>query len=179
MIQTTNNYQKPTTSNQATINPQLSTKMDKNKAFFELIWWLITAVTIGLVMLPIFKNFPEFPFLIANIVYIAVFVTATRYTFLLKYTFLGQVQVVKIALVLLCIALVSLLLYKMQDFQVWAATEDPNRLLYQVKANKREALFSYIKAEYLFFAIGSIVAQIFLTFRLLQSIWNLRNRGIV
>ncbi len=153
--------------------------MDKNKLLFELIWWLITAIVVGLVMLPIFKNFPSFPFLIANIVYVAVFVTATRYTFLLKYTFLGRAQIVKVAFVLLCIALVSLLLYKMQDFQVWAATEDPTRLLYKVKESKRDALFSYIKAEYMFFAIGSIIAQIFLTFRLLGSIWNVKNLGKV
>ena len=163
----------------ATSNYQLSTKMDKNKILFELIWWIITAIIVSLVLLPIFKNFPTFPFLIANIVFIMAFVTATRYTFLLKYTFLGQSQIIKIALVLLCIALVSLLLYKMQDFQVWAATEDPNRLLYKVNEGKRESLFSYIKAEYLFFAIGSIIAQVFLTFRLLGSIWNLRNRGTV
>jgi hypothetical protein len=149
------------------------------KLLLELVWWITTAVIIVVVMFPIWKDYPQFPFQTMNIVYILCFVTFTRYAFLLKHTFLAYLEKTKIAIVLFTLAIVGILTIQIQDFNVWYDNGDPDQLLYTVKQTKRESLLTYIKSEYLFFAIGSIPAAIVLSGRLLVSIWRLRNRNKV
>ncbi len=152
--------------------------MTKNKILLEAIWWLITAVIVTIVMYPIWTNFPAYKFNLMNITNIAVFVTFARYTFFLKYTFLATLQKAKIAFVLFTVAIITTLMTQIQSFNVWIDGGDPDILLESVgKTNMREPLLNYIKSEYLFFVVAAIVSALFLSGRLLVSVWRLRNRG--
>jgi hypothetical protein len=146
----------------------------------EAVWWLVTAIIVGVVMYPIWTDFPDFRFNVVNIVNIIAFVTFTRYTFFLKYTFLAKLEKAKIAFILFTLMIVILIMTQIQSFNVWIDGGDPDVLLSSVgKANMRESLLNYIKSEFLFFLIGAIIAAIALGGRLMVSVWRLRNRGQV
>ena len=152
--------------------------MTKNKILLEVVWWLFTAVIVFVVMYPIWSNYPSYRFNVINIVNIVVFVTFARYTFFLKYTFLASLQYAKIAFVLFTLAIVATLMTQIQNFNVWIDGGDPDVLLDSVKkVQSRESLLNYIKSEYLFFVVGAIISAIFLSGRLLISVWRFRNRG--
>ena len=142
----------------------------------EGISLLMTAVVVGVVMYPIWTQFPEFKFQWTNVLYIVAFLTFTRYTFLLRYTFLARAQNVKIGFILLTLMIVLGLTTQIQDFNVWIDAGDPERLMPLVPISKRDGLLSYIKSEFLFFAVGAIVASVFLAGRLMQSVWRTRNK---
>lgn len=151
--------------------------MNKNKLALEVIWWIMTVIIVGVVMYPIGKQFPEFRFMWTNIAYIVAFITFTRYTFFLEYTFMAAAQYVKIGIILFTFAIILGLSTQIQDFNVWFDAGDPDRLMPNVAASQRDSLSSYIKTEFLFFAVGSIVASLFLSIRLMQSVWRFRNEG--
>jgi hypothetical protein len=152
--------------------------MTGNKFLLEAVWWLVTAVIVTAIMYPIWTNFPAYKFNGVNIANIVVFVTFTRYTFFLKYTFLATWQYAKIGFVLLTVAIVATLMTQIQSFNVWIDGGDPDILLDSVgKIHVRESLLNYIKSEFLFFVVGAIVSALFLSGRLLVSVWRLRNRG--
>ncbi len=145
----------------------------------ELIWWLITAVIVVMVLLPILRSFPTFPYLFANGLYVVAFVTFVRYTFLLRYTFLAQAQYLKIAFVALSAMVALLLILTMNDFQRWLTENEPDKILAAVPLLRREALLSYLHNEYIFFAVGSALAAVALAVRLSVSIWRGHNQGTV
>ncbi len=152
--------------------------MTRNKILLESIWWIVTAVIVTVVMYPIWTSFPAYKFNGVNIATIILFITFARYTFFLKYTFLATWQYAKIGFVLVTIAIVATLMTQIQSFNVWIDGGDPDILLNSVgNAVKRESLLNYIKSEFLFFIVASIISAIFLAGRLLISVWRLRNRG--
>ena len=44
---------------------------------------------------------------------------------------------------------------------------------------KRENMAKFIRAEMLFFGVGSVISAIILPFRLVISVWRTRNKGTV
>lgn len=152
--------------------------MKKDKVLFEVVWWIITAVILSVVMFPIWKDFPQFPFNITNIIYVVCFITFTRYAFFLKHTFMATWQNGKIAFVLCVFAISGILMVQLQDFNVWYDNGDPDILLKTVKKEHvRPNLLEYIRTEYLFFAVASSISAFLLAGRLLVSVWRLKNRG--
>jgi hypothetical protein len=142
----------------------------------EAISLLMTAIVVAVVMYPIWTQFPEFSFNWTNIVYILAFLTFTRYTFLLRYTFIATQQNIKIGFILLTLIIILGLVTQIQDFNVWIDAGDPDRLMPNVPQSKRDALLKYIKSEFMFFAVGAIVASVFLSGRLMMSVWRTRNK---
>jgi hypothetical protein len=154
--------------------------MTSNKILLEAIWWVVTAIIVTVVMYPIWTNFPAYKFNGVNIATIVLFITFARYTFFLKYTFLATLQYAKIGFVLVTIAIVATLMTQIQSFNVWIDGGDPDVLLESVgNAANRESLLNYIKSEFLFFVVAASISALFLSGRLLISIWRLRNRGKV
>jgi hypothetical protein len=154
--------------------------MKNNKVLLEIVWWIVTAVILTAIMFPIWKNFPDFKFNVTNIVYVVCFITFTRYAFLLKYTFLANWEKGKIAFVICVFAIAGILFVQMQDFNVWYDNGNPDVLLKSVKKeNLRPSLLEFIKTEFVFFAVASVIAAFLLAGRLLVSVWRLRNRGKV
>ncbi len=137
---------------------------------------LMTAVVVVVVMYPILTQFPEFKFKWTNVLYITCFLTFARYTFLLRYTFLATAQNVKIGFILFTLIIILGLVTQIQDFNVWIDAGDPERLMPLVPQSKRDGLLNYIKSEFLFFAVGAVVASLFLAGRLMQSVWRTRNK---
>lgn len=143
----------------------------------ELIWWIFTLILVAGVLYPILSKIENFPFLAANIVFILVFVTFTRYIFLLKHTFLAKQQILKIAIVLIGIPIIFLLINQINLFQTFLDENGIEGIVGDLPFGKRENIAKFIRAEMLFFGVGSVISSIVLPFRLVVSVWRTRNRG--
>lgn len=149
----------------------------------ELIWWVVTAITVYLVIRPILENFTSFKYLWLNILYIALLITYARYIFLLKFTFLAKEQRIKLYLVFFSIPLVFFLINYLWKFQAYIDNDGHDLMFNYLKTSlsdlDKKRLFNYIHTEMLFFGMGCVIAGILFPLRLVMSIWRTRNRGTV
>lgn len=145
----------------------------------EIIWWILTTLFILGVLLPIRAHWNTYSFLWSNSIFILVFITLTRYTFLLSYTFLANRERLKVVLFFLCIPLVFLLVQELNRFQLFLDYNGLEALLGFSAEYMNNSLINYTYNEMLLFSVGSIVSGIIFPLRLLLSIWRKRNVGTV
>ena len=147
----------------------------------EVIWWIATALIVLAVLFPITSVFKNYPFLWANIAFIVIFVTFTRYIFLLKNTFLARLSWLKTILLLGCIPLVFVLISQFYGFQTFIDEEGTQSLFSleylreQAQIRNQDGLSGYIRTETIFFAVGSIITTILMPFRMILSLWRTYN----
>jgi hypothetical protein len=149
------------------------------KFVLELLWWLITGLLMLVLLFPIYQTKSVYPFWQANVVFILVFITFTRYIFLLRHTFLAYFQAGKAILFVVCIPLFLYLLDEMSLFQVFLANIGLEETFKDVPMNTQGGLVRYVKSEMLFFGTGSLIVCILFPVRLLISFWRTHNRGTV
>lgn len=145
----------------------------------ELIWWLITAILVAAILYPILKYTNDYPFLSLNIIYIIVFVTFSRYIFLLRYTVLANAHLVKVAIILVSIPIIAYLIGGINFFQTYIDENGMDSFLSQGSVLSQEQIGSFIRNELILFGVGSVMAAIVLPFRLVVSLWRWKNRGTV
>jgi len=145
----------------------------------ELFWWFFTFGLIALVLFPVYYYFPAYSLGVGNAFAIFIAITLTRFIFFLKYTFFGKMQQLKIALFFLMMPVIFIL--KNQLFSFMGYVHDGGLLteLSSLEYTKQYFLVRYIRSEYSFFLFASLFSAIIFTFRLLQSVWLLKNRGRV
>lgn len=153
--------------------------VNRLKLQVELISWLITAIIIYLVVSPILQTFLKFEYLYINILFVAVFVTYTRYMFMLKYTFLGEWQKGKIFFIFLSIPLVFYLIQFIQGFEEFIGDEGLRNFEQYFNPNKsyeeQQAALNYMRREMMFFGTSATIVAILLPFRFLISFWRVYN----
>ncbi len=146
----------------------------------EGIWWLITTVVVILLMTPIYTGLGmNYPFYPSNIAFIVVFITFTRYIFLLKYTFFSHIAWIKAILIFFPIPLFFYFMDSLYDFQRFLDEEGLISLMGSMNVDQQYGLAKYIRYEKLFFGTGAMVTIIMLPIRMIVSIWRVRNRGTV
>ena len=146
----------------------------------ELVWWVITFVVVLLTLFPIYQTVGKnYPFYTSNILFIIVFITFTRKIFLLKHSFLADWEKIKIALIVFTPILIFLLINELNYFQTFLDEKGAENFMAQLSIPERESMRKYITAEMLLFGVGSLIATFVLPFRLLLSIWRIRNRGTI
>jgi len=145
----------------------------------EIIWWIVTAIIIAGVLFPLRNYLGDYPFLLTNILYIIVFITLTRYTFLLRFTLLAYRQTLKIVLIFLCIPLVFFLVQELNSFQTYLDYNGAEALLGETNFEISDSIVRYTYNEMLLFGVGSIISGVVFPFRLVLSVWRGRNRGTV
>ncbi len=145
----------------------------------EIIWWIFTIILAMGVTYPVISKVENYPFLVINIIFIIVFVTFTRYIFLLKHTFLAKQQLLKTGIVLISVPIIFMLINQINLFQTFLDENGFNGLVGDLPFGKRENIAKFIRAEMLFFGVGSVISAIVLTIRLVVSVWRLKNRGTV
>lgn len=149
------------------------------KLLLELIWWVITALIVVLVMYPIWTNVVDYPVYWQNVMFIVVFITLTRYIFLLKFTFLAKIQWLKVLFVLMAVPCIFLMIEQHNGFQTNLDNIGPEYVTSGVDYDKVMSLATYIKSEFTFFAVGSIIASVAFPLRMIISVWRLKNKGTV
>lgn len=149
----------------------------------EIIFWLVTAIVVFLVMRPIFNVLTSFKFSTQNIVYIIIFVTYTRFLFLLEYTFFAKNPRIKVLLIIASIPLAFYCINHLNSFQTHLDEQGPDVFLQYLKRplnqQAEQNLLAYIYNEYLFFGVASSIVVLLMPFRMLISLWRTRNRGMV
>ena len=156
--------------------------MDQSRSLsikMELIWWLVTMLLVAAIIYPILEYTDNYPFLALNIIYIIVFVTFSRYIFLLKFTILANAHLVKVAIILISIPIIAYLISGINFFQTYIDENGMDSFLSSGSSVSQEQIGSFIKNELILFGVGSVMAAILLPFRLVISLWRWKNRGTV
>lgn len=145
----------------------------------EVIWWIFTIIFAAGVTYPVISKVKNYPFLMVNIIFIIVFITFTRYIFLLKHTFLAKQQILKTAIVLISVPVIFMLINQINLFQTFLDENGFDGLVGDLPFGEREAVAKFIRAEMLFFGVGSVISAILLSIRFVISVWRVKNRGTV
>ena len=150
------------------------------KLLLELIWWIATIIIVVLFIFPIYNTVGnKYIFYFQNIFFIVLFVTFTRYIFLLKYTFLADNRKLKVALVFIPILLFFYAIDSLYDFQDYIDKQEHIEMLSQLSPDRAIEISKYIKYQFLFFGTGGMMVIFMLPIRLILSIWRGINRGTV
>jgi hypothetical protein len=72
-----------------------------------------------------------------------------------------------------------LLVEQITNFQTYLDEQGIDALVGHIPFAKREGMVSYIRNQMLLFGVGSCISTFFLFFRLIISVWRVRNRGTV
>jgi len=150
------------------------------KGVLELVWWITTVVIVLLVLLPVIKFVgSKYPFYTPNIFFITLFITFTRYIFLLKHTFLANQKMLKLILVFLPIPLFFYSIDALFNFQDFMDKGDHIAMLSHMDPDPAINLSKYIKYQYVFLGTGSIFVLFLFPIRMIISIWRGINKGTV
>jgi hypothetical protein len=101
------------------------------------------------------------------------------YLFKLKKTPFSHMLVFKLVIIFITI---PSLVYQMDWMSMFQEFKDEGILLTLVEDlpfSEQKGIRKYIENEYVFFGVGSILTSFLLPFRMLMSIWRVRNRGTV
>jgi hypothetical protein len=150
-----------------------------NSINLEVIWWSASLLMLTILLLPIYVNVPNFQFYGYNALFIVVFVTYTRYVFLLKYSWFAKIMWVKVVLALICPLLILVMVDGIHQFQLFMDEKGIESLMKDVPLEKWDSFYQYIRAEYLLFGVGSVIVAVILPIRMIISVWRYRNEGTV
>jgi hypothetical protein len=143
----------------------------------ELLWWVATLILLVAVLFPIYSSSDNFPFWFSNTVFILIFITFTRYIFLLKHTPLRHVQWFKVVVLLSSVPLGFYLVRELHAFQIFADEVGVQALFVHLSEKSQSNMVEYTKTEMLFFGVGSLFATVVMPFRMLISFWRTYNLG--
>lgn len=145
----------------------------------ELAWLLFTLLCFGVIAAPIFLKAPSFPFYWTNLLFVAVFITASRYIFFLPGTFLARRQLLKISFIFLSIPFIFFLVSQIHNFQTFLDEQGQQSLVGDLPLPEETQMSGYIQAEMLLFGVGSVIAMGLFAFRMLLSVWRVHNHKAV
>jgi len=151
------------------------------KVLLEAVWWITTIVLVIMIMMPIYNNDPnsQYPFYASNIFFVALFITYTRYIFLLKHTFLAHQKILKVVFVFVSI---PLFLYALDSFYDFMDVYDKDgfiKMVSHMEPDEAMSIVKYIRNEYTFFAVGGFIVLVLFPIRLIISVWRNMNRNSV
>ncbi len=148
--------------------------------YLELLWWFFTAAIVAVVLFPVHRSLSEsYPFWAINIVAIAAFVMATRYIFFLRFSPVAYRQELKVILAIACIPAVFTLVSNVNHFQTYLDERGVLSFMSHLHPERLDTLDRYIRAQMIFFGVGSVVSTSVLAVRLIISVWRVRNKGTV
>lgn len=155
--------------------------MNKNKLLLELVWWIFTAIFTTMVLYPIWSKVTVYPERINyyNLAYIVIFITLTRYMFLMKYTFLANSQVAKAIMIIAVLPIIIFSIDGIFSFRQILDNDGYAAICQGVSDDQINAIGMYYRNEYLFFGVSAIITAIIFPFRMVVSIWRKINRGTV
>lgn len=147
----------------------------------ELIWWIITALVIGLVLFHMYSAMENHKFVYQNIIFIIVAITFSRFIFLTQYTPYLHYIPIKGILALACVPLAFYLIESIQDFKQYFDQEEgllgfekyftPSSTFAQ-----RQSIFEFFRVEYMWFGVSAVVSTFILPIRMVKSIWRSYNK---
>lgn len=156
----------------------MSSSSSSTPVYYELVWWAFTLVLAGLMLLPIYTQTPDFPFFVANAVYIIVAITLTRYFFFLKISWLRDHLLVQGILSLLLIPLIFWMVQYFNSFIRFFDDNGPDVLVKSLSKDMAGIIKGYVQAEYRFFGVWAIITALLTPFRMLYNVWIRYRAGV-
>lgn len=148
------------------------------KFVFELTWWLITLVLCVIFLYPIYSAIGEqYLFYLDNVIFIILFVTGFRWIFFTKYHWFAEMNKVKLVMIFLTIPLLMYLIGSLWDFQAYLDEYGMYTMMEELHTDHQRSLSRYIKTEMIFNWIGATICFVAFPFKMLRSIWMLKNRN--
>ena len=138
----------------------------------EMIWLLITAVVALIIVGPILYRLPAYQFLWPNLAFILVMITFTRYIFQLRYTFLANWRIIKVALIFICLWIAFLMVQEINGFQTFLDENGPEAVVGSLPREDQAGMMTYIRSEMLLFGVGAVISCAVLPLRLVVSLWR-------
>lgn len=152
----------------------------KKKVILEVVWWIATIIIVALFLLPIYTSVgAKYMFFVPNVFFIVLFVTYTRYMFLMKHTWLADNKWAKVVLVFVSIPLFFYASDALFNFQDFVDRDDHISMLNHLSPDRAMEVSKYIKYQFLFFGTGGMMVIFMFPVRLIISIWRKLNRGTV
>lgn len=152
--------------------------MNKLKWQLEMLAWVFTAVLAAGLLYPIRELLSDYRFLTTHLIFIVAFVTLTRYFFLLRFSFLAGKQKLKVVLFFLSIPLVFYFVSEINGFQTTLDEEGSAGLIGRTLPYEEEGVLLYIRNQFLFFAVATVITTVLFALRLVRSVWRFHNRGV-
>lgn len=148
----------------------------KNKIYLEVVSILITLVLLVFILFPVAEYYGNgYRFYTSNILFIIIFLTYTRYIFLLKYTFLADLKWFKVVLVFLSIPLIMYGVDRLLEFQSYLDEVG----FVDISGNdidEASNMATYTKSQYVFFNSAALIVLVIMPFRMIMSVWRIVNK---
>ncbi|MBK9150402.1 MAG: hypothetical protein IPM26_05135 [Saprospiraceae bacterium] len=143
---------------------------------FETQSWLFILLFAGMILIPVWMTTGfNYTFYFENIISIIVFLSFTKYIFLLRFTPYARMKWVKFAAVFLCIPVFLLLIDNLFDFQRFV-DENGTISFFRGSTDLSDYNFGkFIKYQFILFTVAALVSTVFLPVRLIMSFWRVRN----
>jgi flagellar biosynthesis/type III secretory pathway M-ring protein FliF/YscJ len=154
-------------------------ELTNQKLKVEILWWVFTAVLTIVVFVPIWLKVPHYPFFYQNTILIVAFVTFSRYIFLLPTTLISRQKWIKAFIIACSVILFFVMTTALSDFHNFLEEQGLQTLVDHLHVREQNQIMQYMKSEMIFFGVGAIIAGVILPFRMLISIWRVRNRGTI
>jgi hypothetical protein len=143
---------------------------------FELYSWFFVIVFAALFILPIYYSVGHlYQYYIRNIASIIVFVTLTRYIFLLSFTPFSNAKWFKWLLIFVPIPLILLQIDSIFSFLRFLDEEGTASLFRSSIDMEDYKIGKFIKIQYLFFSIGALITLFAIPIRMIISFWRTIN----
>lgn len=147
---------------------------------FEVISWVLTIIVTILVLLPLYAQEIPFDFYVFNIIFIILFLTYLRYIFFLRYTPFSHFTPVKLVFIFIAIPVLFFLVDALSSFQAFNDEVGLQEIVKHLSSNSEQStMMKYIRTEYLFFGVSSMICAVTLPVRMIISIWRWINKGTV
>lgn len=147
------------------------------KIRLELLWWLFTILVVVIVYLPITLNQIDFPYQYHNWAFIILSITISRLIFQLRHSFLAHNLVLKMLFMFLSVVVFMQAYRGVSLLNIFNDENGYYHIFEHLPLEKRYRMAAYVNWQFFLFGIATMVASILFPFRLLISIFRVKNRG--
>jgi hypothetical protein len=153
------------------------------KIFLEILGWALTLLILCICLFPLYKGFDtSYFFWVQNILFILIFITFTRYIFLLPHTWIAKRTWAKFLFFFISIPIAFKLVETLGLFNMFCDEQSPDGFIQSMRngmtTTEQLELVRYTINETFFFGVASTVSAIILPFRMVISYWRQVNHEI-
>jgi len=91
----------------------------------------------------------------------------------------SKTEWIKVFIIAVSAILFFIMTTALSDFHNFLDEQGLQTLVEHLNVNAQTRLMNYMKSEMIFFGVGAIISGLILPFRMLISLWRVRNRGTV
>ncbi len=139
----------------------------------EILFIIATFVLAALIMWPIYQEFGDkYEFYWTNLAFILLFVTFTRYIFLLKHVPFSHSKLIKVILFFLCIPLFLYMLDGFYNFQRFLDEVGLQEISQNSTSQESSNICKYTRYQFILFATGGFITMVLFPVRIIISMWR-------